>query len=689
LRTLRTLRAAALAATAGLTLPAAADEGMWTFDAPPLQRLQEAHGFAPTREWLDRVRLASVRFNDGGSGSFVSKDGLMVTNHHVGLGCIQNVSDPEHDYVSQGFLAPSRDKEPACPGYEVNLLVAMEDVTARVLGAVTPAMSDKEAGEARKAATARIEKECADRTRQRCDVIPLYQGAEYNLYTYKKYTDVRLVFAPEEQTAFFGGDPDNFTFPRHDLDVCIMRAYENGAPAKPPAYLPWAGKGAGDGDLVFVSGNPGSTARLNTVAQLESERDVIEPSVLKSLRRRLAVLEAFAARSPESARRARPQIRSIENSVKAREGRRRALVDARAMAAKAEGERELRARYAADSELAKGPDPWDTIAGAQKSFETRLDEYRLEGFGGSRLLGIAGTLVRYGVETARPNDVRLEEFRDSNLASLENSLYSPATIYDDIEETTLADRLKEAEEGLGRDHPYIGAVMAGRSAEEVARQAVSGTRLKEVAARRTLVSGGPRAVAASTDPMIALARAIDPWSREIRKFHEDEVDAVQNRAGERIAAVRFKAYGKTLPPDATFTLRLSYGTVRGYPTEGTLVPPFTTFHGLYDRAASFDHRPPWDLVARWVERKKDLAMETPLNFVSTADIIGGNSGSPVINREGEFVGTIFDGNIHSLALDYYYAEEQARAVAVDARAILEALRKVYDAPALAQELSGP
>jgi hypothetical protein len=679
----------ALTALAVAALSASADEGMWTFDNPPRQRLREAYGFDPTKEWLDKVRLASVRFNDGGSGSFVSKDGLMITNHHVGLGCIQNISTREHDYVAEGFLAPSRDKEPACPGYEVNLLMALEDVTPRVLGAVKPAMSDKEAGGARKAATARIEKECSDRTHQRCDVIPLYQGAEYHLYTYKKYTDVRLVFAPEQQTAFFGGDPDNFTFPRHDLDICIVRAYENGAPAKPPAWLPWARTGAEDGDLVFVSGNPGSTARQETLAELESERVTIQPTLLKSLKRRVAVLRAFAAQSPESARRARPQIFSLENSIKAREGGLRALQDDRAMAAKAEAEKDLRARYAADAELAKGADPWDTIAAAQKAFDARFGEYRLEGFGGSRLLGIAGTIVRYGVEKAKPNDVRLDEFRDSNLASLENNLYSTAVIFDDIEETTLADRLQEAVDDLGKDHAYVKAVLGGRTPREVAHEAVAGTKLKDVAARKALVAGGPKAVAASKDSMIALARRIDPGARAIRKFFEDEVDAVQKRAGERVAQVRFKAYDKTLPPDATFTLRLSYGTVKAFPAEGTMVPARTTLHGLYDRAASFRNQPPWNLMPRWVQHKNDLALDTPLDFVSTADIIGGNSGSPVIDRAGEFVGIIFDGNIESLALDYYYTDEKARAVAVDSRGILEALRKVYGASDLAQELTGP
>ena len=683
------VRALGVLAVLAAALPVPADEGMWTFDSPPAKRLREVYGFDATREWLDKVRLASVRFNDGGSGSFVSRDGLMITNHHVGLGCIQNISTREHDYVAEGFLAPSRDKEPACPGYEVNLLMALEDVSARVLGAVKPAMSDKEAGEARKAATARIEKECADRTGQRCDVIPLYQGAEFHLYTYKKYTDVRLVFAPEQQTAFFGGDPDNFTFPRHDLDICIVRAYENGAPARPPAWLPWARTGAEDGDLVFVSGNPGSTARLETLAELESERVTIQPTLLKSLKRRLAVLRAFAARSAESARRARPQIFSIENSIKAREGGLRALGDAPAMAAKADAEKDLRARYAADAELARGADPWATIAAAQKAFEARFAEYRLAGFGGSRLLGIAGTILRYGVEKAKPNDVRLDEFRDSNLASLENDLYSPATLFDDIEETTLTDRLQEAVDVLGPDHPYVRAVLGGRAPREVAREAVAGTTLKDVAARKALVAGGPAAAARSKDTMIALARRIDPGARAVRQFFEDEVDAVQKRAGERIARVRFKAYDKTLAPDATFTLRLAYGTVKGFPAEGTVAPARTTFHGLYDRSASFRNQPPWNLMPRWVQHQSDLDLGTPFNFVSTADIIGGNSGSPVINRAGEFVGIIFDGNIESLALDYYYTEEQARAVAVDARGILEALRKVYEAGGLAQELAGP
>lgn len=678
-----------LGLAAALTLPVLADEGMWTFDNPPLKRLKEVYGFEPSQEWLDQVRLASVRFNDGGSGSFVSPDGLMLTNHHVGLNCIQNISTPENDYVSNGFYAGSREKEPACPGYEVNVLMSSEDVTSKVLGAVKPAMSDKEAREARKAVTAQIEKACADKTGQRCDVVTLYQGSEFHLYTYKKYTDVRLVFAPEQQIAFFGGDPDNFTFPRHDLDVCFFRAYENGQPVKPAAHLPWSKEGLKEGDLVFVSGNPGSTSRLRTQAELEAERDVALPWTLKFLKRTLNVLRQYSQRGPEQARRAKPQIFGYENGQKALEGRLTALLDAKAMAAKAEQEKELRAKVAADPALAKSVgDPWAAISAAEKKAVARAAELRLIGFGGSRLLSIAATLVRYPVEKAKPNEVRFEEFRDSNLASLENRLYSRAPIFEDLEEATLTDRLTLAVEGLGKDHPYLKAVLQGKTPAEVAKGAVAGSKLQDVAARKALIEGGQAAVDASTDPMIALARRIDPFARELRKWGEDELDAVLSRNGEKIAQARWKMLGKTVNPDATFTLRLSYGTVKAYPSEGTMQAPFTTFYGLYDRSASWGNRGAWELPKRYVEKRTALDLATPLNFVSTADIIGGNSGSPTINRKGEFVGIIFDGNIQSLALDYFYTDDKARAVSVDSRGIVEALRKVYEAPALADELTG-
>jgi hypothetical protein len=675
---------AAVASAAPLT----ADEGMWTFDNPPTKQLQQTYGFTPTPEWLERVRLASVRFNDGGSGSFVSGEGLMITNHHVGRACIQNVSSAEHDYAAEGFYAASRDKEIACPGYEVNVLMSTEDVTARVLAAVKAEMNDKAAGEARKAERARIEKDCNEKSGLRCDVIELYQGGEYHLYRYKKYTDVRLVFAPEQQIAFFGGDPDNFTYPRHDLDVSFFRAYEEGKPVRSTAFLPWSAGGTKEDDLVLVSGNPGSTSRLETMAQLESRRDVELPGLLGFIKRRLTALAAYTAKSPENDRRAKNQVFSLDNGRKAFEGRLKALQDAKAMAAKAAAEKDLKAKVAADAALeAKTGDPWTTIAAAQKQSDARLNDVRFVSFSGSRLLGIAGQIVRHVVETKKPNEVRLEEYRESGLASLENRLFSKAPIYEDLEEATLTDQLQQAVEALGKDHAFVKAALQGKTPAAAAHEAVSGTKLEDVEARKALVQGGQAAVDASSDPMIVLARRIDPLAREVRKWREDQIDAVISRAGEKLAGARWKVFGKAVPPDATFTLRLSYGTVKAYPAEGTIVAPYTTYYGLYDRWASWGGKAPWDLPKRYVDKKSAVDLATPLDFVSTCDIIGGNSGSPTIDRKGEFVGIIFDGNIESLALDYFYTDEQSRAVSVDARGILEALKKVYEAGPLVEELT--
>jgi hypothetical protein len=683
------LTRAALALALLTTAPVLADEGMWTFDNPPARKLKEAYGFEPTPEWLDTVRLASVRFMDGGSGSFVSPDGLMITNHHVGLGCIQNLSSAENDYVKRGFYAPTRDKEPACPGYEVNVLVGIEDASQKVLGVVKPQMSDREAREARKAAITRIENECNASTGLRCNVVTLYQGGEFQLYRYKKYTDVRLVFAPEQQIAFFGGDPDNFTFPRHDVDICLMRAYENGQPAKPAAHLAFSTTGVADGELVLVSGNPGSTSRLHTVAQLQTERDVVMPLTLDLLGRRLKVLRDYSARGSEPKRRAKAQIFSYENSLKAREGQLSALQDAKALERTVDVETQLRARVAADPALAAATgEAWDTIEAAEKKAAGRVNESLLVAFGGSRLLGLAGTIVRYVAEVGKPNERRLEEYIDSNLEPLRNRLYSRAPIYEDLEETTLASQLTWAVELLGPAHPFVKAVLRGRTPAEVAKAAVAGTKLKDVEARKALVEGGAAAVDASADSMIVLARNIDPFAREVRKFMEDEVDAPITRAGEKIAQARWKVYGKTMPPDATFTLRLSYGAVKGYPAEGTSVAPFTTLYGLYDRSLSHDAKGPWELPQRWIDKKAAIDLATKLNFVSTNDIIGGNSGSPVVNRKGEFVGIVFDGNIESLAWDYFFTDERARCVSVDARGIVEALRHVFEAEPLVKELLG-
>jgi hypothetical protein len=666
-----------------------ADEGMWTFDNPPIKQLKERYGFEPTREWLDHVRLSSVRFNDGGSGSFVSPRGLVLTNHHVALTQLQKVSSPAKDYVKDGFYARTEAEELKCPDLEVNVLVAMEDVTPRVLSAVKPGMTEEAALKARKAETARIEKESLERTGLRSDVISLYQGAEYWLYQYKKYTDMRLVFAPEQQIAFFGGDPDNFTYPRHDLDFALFRVYENGKPVENKHYLKWYAKGAGDGELVFVSGHPGSTSRLETMTQIETERDYDLPLILKVLNRRVETARRYAAQGPEQARQAARIIFFTENSLKAFKGRAQGLADKNLVAKMQKDEASFRALVASKPEWEKAyGGAWDAIAQAEMKHRQILKTYRLYSLRWSRLAEIALNIVQYVAEVKKPDGERLEGYHDSQLDSLRFRLFSPAPIYPRYEAAMLEGALQLSLEELSANDPFMKAVLGARTPAEVAKAAVEGTKLADPAFRKSLVDGGEAAVQASGDPMMGLARTIDPFDRQRIKAFEDNVESVETPAGEKIGQARFAVYGKSLYPDATFTLRLAYGAVKGYPMNGTQAPPITTFFGLYDRAYSFGLKPPYNLPARYLERRTRLDLAGPLDFVSTCDIIGGNSGSPVINRQGELVGLIFDGNIEGLVGDYVYYEVNNRAVAVHSGAIIEALRELYDASSLADELEG-
>jgi len=671
------------------TAAATADEGMWTFDNPPAKQLQERYNFTPTQEWLDHVRLSSVRFNDGGSGSFVSPRGLALTNHHVALGQLQKISTPQKDYVKDGFYARMQAEEVKCPDLELNVLIAMENVTARVLSVLKPGMTDKESNDARKAEIAKIEKESLDKTGLRSDVIPLYQGGEYWLYCYKKYTDVRMVFAPEQQIAFFGGDPDNFTYPRYDLDMAIFRVYENDKPADTSNYLKWNPQGSADGELVFVSGNPGSTERLSTMVQLEDQRDYYYPLLLKLLKRRLGILKQYATLGPEQARQATQQIFRIENSLKAITGEYEGLQDKDLMAKRQKEETEFRTQVDAKPEWkAAYGSAWDDIAKAEKLILTRLKDTRFRSVRASSMAQNALTIVQYVAEVQKPDGERLDGFHDSELESLRFRLLSPAPVYPKMEEVLLADSLQEALEELGPSDVFIQTVLNGRSPKEAAAEVLANTKMGDAAFRKSLLEGGPAAVAASTDPLVVLAVKVDPISREVRKWYEDNVQSVETSAGEKIGKARFAVYGKTTYPDATFTLRLSYGTVKGYPMNGTKAPPHTTFYGLYDRAYSFDMKAPFQLPQRYMESKNRFDLSTPLDFVNTCDIIGGNSGSPVINRAGELVGLIFDGNIESLVGNYIYSEESNRAVAVHTAGMTEALRRVYDAGPLADELEG-
>ena len=684
-------RPLAIFASCGILLtwaPVRADEGMWTFDNPPVKQLEQKYHFTPTKEWLDHVRLSCVRLNDGGSGSFVSPHGLLLTNHHVARGQLQKNSTAEHDYVKNGFYAATPDEEMKSPDLEVNVLVSMEDVTPQVLSALKGAKTPEEEFAKRRAVIAGIERESLQKTGLRSDVVTLYQGGEYWLYRYKKYTDVRLVFAPEDQAAFFGGDPDNFTYPRYDLDMALFRVYENGKPIDSKDYLKWNPKGAADNELVFVVGHPGNTQRLDTMAQLEFERDFVEPILLKLLKNRIAVLKQYSALGPEQTREAASAIFGLENGVKAFEGRYKGLLDKNVMAKKQKDEEEFKAKVMARPEWKQAySGAWDAIAAATRKAASRAKQQFFHSTD-SQFSNIGATIVDYVAEIKKPDGERLPGYHESQLDSLRHRLFSPAPIYPAMEIARMTGALELDLAELGPVDPFLKIVLNGRSPKEAATEIISGTKLADPAFRKKLVDGGEAAVSASDDPMVVLQRKLDPMRREMIKWQEDNVESVEQAAGEQLGKARFAAYGKTTYPDATFTLRLSYGQVQGYPMNGTLAPYKTTFYGLYDRATSFDFEGPFYLPSRYLENRNKLDLSTPLDFVTTNDIIGGNSGSPVINRNAEIVGLIFDGNIESLVGDFVYDGTANRAVAVHTAAMTEALRKLYEAPRLLKELLG-
>ncbi len=688
-------------------MTAVSDEGMWLLSDPPKQLLKDKHKFELTDTWAKNAMLGSVRLNSGGSGGFVSADGLFVTNHHVAADSLQKLSKSGQDLLRDGFYADARDKELKCPDQEINVLQEITDVTKEVNAAVKPGMSAGEAFAARRTVMGKIEKESLDKTGLRSDVVTLYNGGLYHLYLYKKFTDVRLVFAPERQAASFGGDVDNFEYPRMNLDVAFFRAYENDKPAKTPNFFKWSETGPLGGDLVFVTGHPGTTQRLETLARLKHRRDHTLPYTLYRLRTLEAALIQYSEQSGEKRRQAATDLHSVANARKAFSGQLQGLLDPIVIEQKNKSERQLiesAAAYKQRASMIPGPvDPkWlsafdDTldalakIEGVQRRLRGFEKEYNLLELGHAfytPLFGTARHCVRMGDELPKKPADRLREYRDSNLESLKYQLYSPAPMYPELERAKLATSLTFLAENLGGEHPLVRLVLGGKNPATRAEELIAGTKLFDPAERKKLVEGSKEAIDASNDPMILLAKAIDAEARKLRTQYETEVEEPERQGYAALSGVRFLTYGNTVAPDATFTLRLAFGTVQGYEVGGEKLNFHTTFGEAFEKAARLDGKEPFDLPRRWLDGKDKLDLKTPFNFVSTADTIGGNSGSPVLNRAGELVGINFDRNRHGLVRNFVYTDVQARHIAVHSKAVLEALRKLYPAAPLVKELTG-
>jgi hypothetical protein len=663
-----------------------ADEGMWTYYNFPAAKMKAAYGWAPDRAWLDHARLSSIRLAEGCSASLVSPDGLVMTNHHCARGCLSELADAQHDYIANGFYAPTLQDEKACPAMEGDQLTDITNVTATI-DAATAGRSDKAFADAERAAIAKVEKDCTTGNDVRCQVVTLYHGGIYDLYKYKRYQDLRVVWAPEESVAFFGGDPDNFTYPRYDLDSAMVRIYDHGQPLHADNYLKFAKAGRKPGDIAMVSGNPGSTERDDTLAQLQFIRDYAQPFTLGLLSELRGVLTEYATKGAEEARTSHTLLFGIENSLKAYKGRQLALVGGSIIPDKARSEAAFRKRVAADPKLAQADGgAWTAIADATEKDKSLYVRYALVERLPARLaplLGDALALVRYAAEVKKPDGQRLEEYSDSNFPLLKLEVTSPAPIYPELEKTVITWWLTKLREYLGTTDADVHTIMGKQSPAELAAEIVDGSKLKDASVRARLLAGGAAAIDAFQDPMLDFARRMDAPGRSVRSEYENNVKAVITKNAALIAKAKFALDGTSAYPDATFTLRLSYGAVKGYQQDGKFIAPVTNFAGAYEHETGRD---PFKLPESWERAKAGVDGSTNLDIATTNDIIGGNSGSPVIGKDGEAVGLIFDGNIQSLGGDFGYDGSVNRAVAVDTAALTEALSKIYHADRLVKEL---
>ncbi len=684
------LLAAALATAIALSAPrsTSADEGMWLLNNAPIERIESKYGIKLTPGFMLKMQRSALDFG-GGSGSFISPDGLVLTNHHVGSDQIQNLSTKERNLMDDGFLARTREEELKAPGLRLRMLLEITDVTERINGAVQRGMTDAQAGAARRGAMSSIEKEnSTPGSNIEAEVVTLYGGGLYHLYTFKVFTDVRLVFAPEKTIGFFGGDADNFEFPRFNLDMCLFRVYENGQPYKPEHHLTWSIDGSKEGDLALVFGHPGRTQRLYTMDHLRLERDFRLPMTLRRLWRSEIKFQTFSGRSKEHARVIEDNLFGVANGRKALTGQLDGLLDPRAMAAKQADEDRIRAQVNDNAEWrGKWGDAWDRIAESCAAFRdiaTQQAAWRGRGI----LLDRALTLAALAEELPKPNEQRLREYRDAALPAVYAGLTADVPVYDIAEKHAVRQLITQAAEHVGGDDATVLAMLGGVGPAEAGERVIAETKLNSTAAVRALIDGGPQAIAASNDPLLVMARTIYARTRPLEERMLNEVEAVQRDNYAKIAAARFAIDGQSVYPDATGTLRLAFGPIRGLTDDGRTIPAYTTIAGTFERYNERKGEPGFELPESWLKNKDRLNGSTPFNFIAEIDIIGGNSGSPVVNSKGELIGLIFDGNIQSLPGAYYFDPAVNRSVAVDVRAMLEAMRVVYGADHLVKEITG-